>query len=327
MKIMKALLPEEFLGKLKKQKYQVVRRHSGVKACRWTRKALTGSGVCYKQKFYGIKSHRCLQMTPTMGFCTNHCLHCWRVEPDDINIQWDELLLEKLEDPDPPADIVDGCLEAQKRILSGYKPTGHSKVSWDKWNEAMEPNQVAISLSGEPTLYPYINELIEEFKARRMSTFLVSNGTRPKVIENLSKPTMFYISLYGPDKSTYLRVARPIEPNNWEKLNESLELMNSFNSNTVLRLTLINQVNLLHPEGYAKLIEKANPTFVEAKAYMYVGYSRSRLNFEHMPEFSQIQDFAKQLSAHTGYDILDVSRPSRVVLLSRLKQKINVSKN
>ena len=324
---MKTILPEEFLGKLKKQKYQVVGRHSGVKACRWTRKALTGGGFCYKQKFYGIQSHRCLQMTPTIGFCTNHCLHCWRVEPEDINIQWDEQLIENLEDPDPPSEIVEGCLKAQKRILSGYKPTGHKKVTWEKWKEAMEPTQVAISLSGEPTLYPFISELIDTLNARNMTTFLVSNGTRPKVIENLSKPTMFYISVYGPDKPTYLRVARPIEPNNWEKLNESLELMNNFNSNTVLRLTLINGLNLLHPEGYAKLIEKANPTFVEAKAYMYVGYSRSRLNFEHMPEFSQIQDFAGQLSTLTGYKILDESAPSRVVLLSKLDKKINISKN
>ncbi len=327
MKLVKTLLPEELLGILKKQKYQVVGRHSGVKACRWLRKSLIGAGFCYKQKFYGIQSHRCLQMTPAVGFCTNHCLHCWRVEPDDVNIRWDELHLEKLENPDSPKEIVEGSLEAQKRILSGYKPTSHTKVSWKRWREAMEPNQVAISLSGEPTLYPQINGLIEEYNARNMSTFLVSNGTRPEIIKQLVKPTMFYISLYGPDKDTYSRVARPLEPKNWEKLNESLELMNTFNSNTVLRLTLINQVNLIRPEGYAKLIEKANPTFVEAKAYMYVGYSRSRLIFDNMPQFAQLREFAEQLSDHTGYEILDESLPSRVVLLSRLKHKINVSKN
>jgi tRNA wybutosine-synthesizing protein 1 len=159
-----------------------------------------------------------------------------------------------------------------------------------------------------------------------MTTFLVSNGTRPKVIENLSKPTMLYISIYGPDKPTYLRVARPIESQNWENLNKSLELMNSFNSNTVLRLTLINELNLLHPEGYAKLIEKANPMFIEAKAFVYVGYSRSRLQFHHMPQFPQIQDFAKQLATITGYQILDEAEASRVVLLSRLNKKINIAK-
>jgi tRNA wybutosine-synthesizing protein 1 len=164
MKAIKALLPEEFLQKLKKQKYQVVGRHSGVKACRWLRKALTGEGVCYKQQFYGIQSHKCLQMTPVVGFCTNHCLHCWRVEPQDIGVHWDERLIENLEDPDSPSEIIEGCFEAQRRILSGYKPTSHEKVTWDKWNDAMKPNQVAISLSGEPTLYPYINDHISRIK-------------------------------------------------------------------------------------------------------------------------------------------------------------------
>ena len=144
MKTIKALLPEKFLDKVKKQKYQVVGRHTGVKACRWLRKALTGTEFCYKQKFYGIKSHRCLQMTPVIGFCTNHCLHCWRVQPQDTSIQWDEQLIEKIDTPDSPEEIVEESLKAQKRILSGYKPTGHEKVPWKKWEEAMEPTQVAI---------------------------------------------------------------------------------------------------------------------------------------------------------------------------------------
>jgi tRNA wybutosine-synthesizing protein 1 len=323
---MTILLPDELVATLKKQKYQVVGKHSGVKACRWLRKALTGEGVCYKQQFYGIKSHRCLQMTPAIGFCTNRCLHCWRLESRDTTLQWDELGLEKIDDPDPPLEIVEGSLEAQKRILSGYKPTSHRKVSWERWREALQPTQVAISLSGEPTLYPYINELIDAYNSRGMTTFLVSNGTRPRTIQNLTKPTMLYLSVYGPDKATYTRVARPIDSQNWENLMESLELLNSFTSNTVLRLTLVNGLNLLDPEGYAKLIERANPTFVEVKGYVYVGFSRARLEFEHMPYFSQIQEFANRVAALTSYQILDESQASRVVLLSRLEKKINVQR-
>ncbi|MHA1279007.1 MAG: 4-demethylwyosine synthase TYW1 [Candidatus Helarchaeota archaeon] len=327
MQTIKSLLPDEFLQKLKKQKYQIVGRHSGVKACRWLRKSLTENKVCYKQKFYGIQSHRCLQMTPTIGFCTNHCLHCWRIQPSDIKIKWDEQLIEKISDPDPVKAIVEGSLEAQKRILSGYKPTGHEKVTWKKWNEALNPTQVAISLSGEPTLFPFISDLVDAYRARKMTTFLVSNGTRPKVIKEMSKPTMLYISVYGVDKKMYSRVARPINASNWEKLNESLELLNSFDTNTVLRLTLVNGLNLMNPEGYAKLIKKANPTFVEAKAYVFVGPSRARLQFESMPTFTQIQDFAEQLSILSGYQVLDHSEASRVVLLSRLRRKINLGEN
>ena len=33
---------------------------------------------CYKQTFYGIQSHRCLQMTPSINQCNHMCLFCWR---------------------------------------------------------------------------------------------------------------------------------------------------------------------------------------------------------------------------------------------------------
>jgi wyosine [tRNA(Phe)-imidazoG37] synthetase (radical SAM superfamily) len=31
-------------------------------------------------EFYGIRSHRCLQMTPVVDQCTHNCLFCWRVQ-------------------------------------------------------------------------------------------------------------------------------------------------------------------------------------------------------------------------------------------------------
>ena len=36
-------------------------------------------------------------------------------------------------------------------------------------------------------------------------------------------------------------------------------------------------------EAYTKLIKKANPTYIEAKAYIHVGFSRIRLKYENMP--------------------------------------------
>lgn len=63
------------------------------------------------------------------------------------------------------------------------------------------------------------------------------------------------------------------------------------------------------------MIEKASPEYIEAKAYMYVGFSRLRLNIENMPSFSEIMSFAQQLEAMTNYKIKDSSEDSRVVLL------------
>ena len=63
---------------LRKRGYRLAGSHSGVKLCHWLRQSLLHGRVCYKQEFYGIQSHRCMQMTPTVDHCNQHCLFCWR---------------------------------------------------------------------------------------------------------------------------------------------------------------------------------------------------------------------------------------------------------
>ena len=96
---------EDVWSTLKRQKYKIVGAHSAVKICHWTKKSLIENRVCYKQKFYGIESHRCLQMTPSVAWCTHKCLFCWR--PVEYN-----------EDTpysyDVPEAIVEGCINAQR---------------------------------------------------------------------------------------------------------------------------------------------------------------------------------------------------------------------
>ncbi|MEM2094375.1 MAG: hypothetical protein QXI32_03660, partial [Candidatus Bathyarchaeia archaeon] len=57
-------VPVKFIHALRREKYQLVGSHSAVKKCSWLHKSLTGGAACYKSQFYGIKSWRCLQMTP-----------------------------------------------------------------------------------------------------------------------------------------------------------------------------------------------------------------------------------------------------------------------
>jgi tRNA wybutosine-synthesizing protein 1 len=82
---------------------------------------------------------------------------------------------------------------------------------------------------------------------------------------------------------------------------------------------------MANPEGYAKLIEKANPTYIEPKAYMHVGFSRLRLGYESMPDHQEIRDFAEQVAKETSYNMIDESPESRIVLLSRLEKSIRLS--
>ncbi len=306
-------IPKKLIQTLKKQSYHIIGNHSAVKRCKWLYESIVNGRVCYKEKFYGIKSHRCIQMSPSLYYCTQHCLFCWRAQSGDLQVTWDEM---KYSHVDSPEDIVAGSFKAQERILTGYK--GNPKTDWRKLTEALSPKQVAISLTGEPTLYPNIGELIRTYHQKGLTTFLVSNGTLPDRLSNLSQePTQLYISLCAPNEQVYNKVCRPLMPNAWKKLNETLDYMQSFKCRTVVRMTLVKGHNMNLIEEYAKLIEKTNPTFIETKAYMHIGFSNLRLGFDNMPQLPEVEDFASKLAEKTGYCIINESADSRVVLLSK----------
>lgn len=313
-------LPKSLMDNLRKQRYHIVGLHSAVKRCRWLRESLIHNRACYKEKFYGVQSHRCVQMTPIIYNCTMRCLFCWRIQDKDLEVSWEEHSPKKW---DSPEEIIDGCLKAQRDILSGYK--GNPKTDKEKLKEAFTPKHFAISLAGEPTLYPYLSEFISLLHKKGFTSFLVTNGTLPEALLKLDKePTQLYISLYAPDKETFNLLCRPKSPNLWEKVLETLSYLPSFNCKSVVRLTLVRHFNLKNPEKYAEIIRKAQPTYVEPKAYMHVGFSQRRLSFENMPTHTEIREFSQALADELGYNILDESVESRVVLLSCLDKAIKI---
>jgi tRNA wybutosine-synthesizing protein 1 len=315
------LVPPSLLQALKKQNYHLVGNHSAVKRCKWLYEALVHDRACYKQKFYGIKSHQCIQMTPSLFYCTQQCLFCWRAQSGDLQIKWDEM---KLPNWDSAEEIAQGSLKAQNAILSGYN--GNPKTNWKKFTEALTPRHVAISLTGEPTLYEPLGELIRTFHNRGFTTFLVSNGTMPSKLAELSEePTQLYISVCAPNEKVFKHVCRPHFPNAWAKLNETLNFLPSFRCPTVIRMTLVKGLNMETVDGYAELVAKANPTYIETKAYMHIGFSGLRLDYKSMPTHKEVYDFATRLAERTGYTLIDESVESRVVLLSKRKKPIRFS--
>ena len=236
---------------------------------------------------------------------------------------------------DSPKEIVDGCIEAQRKLLLGFKklPTskGHrvSKADMKKFGESQEPMQFAISLSGEPTGYEKIGELIEELRKRGKTSFLVTNGLYPEKLEELKKqnqlPTQLYISVNTPNKELFNKFHRSSMKDAWEKLNRSLEIMSTSNCRTVFRMNLVKDLNMIEPENYAKLIKKANPMFVEIKGFMSVGFARQRLGYDKMPYHENIVDFSNELLKFLpGYKFLDEKKESRVVLLGKNKESMKI---
>ncbi len=294
---------------LEKQNYAVFGKHAAVKICTWTKKSIRDEDFCYKQKFYGIRSHLCCQMTPAVDYCPNSCVFCWRAVELTSGAKMDD-------DFDSPAEIIDSSIQAQRKLLSGF--FGNEKANIRKLKEAQEPMHFAISLAGEPASYPKLDELIGELHKRGKTTFLVTNGQFPEVLAKLKNlPTQLYISLTAPDEETYRKAARPVFKDAWQRLMKSLEIMNKIRdkTRTTLRLTLVKGVNMHSPEKYAEFIKKANPLFVEAKAYMFVGYSRQRLKMSNMPLHEEIKSFAQKIAEASGYKIIDEKENSRVVLL------------
>ena len=104
------MIPEEIRKAMVRQHYKIVGNHSAVKICSWLKKSIRNEGVCYKQKFYGIQSHRCLQMTPWTQ-CPNRCVFCWRII-EKIPVKIDQI--------DDPKDIIRGCIEEQRKLLTGF---------------------------------------------------------------------------------------------------------------------------------------------------------------------------------------------------------------
>ncbi|MEM3478978.1 MAG: 4-demethylwyosine synthase TYW1 [Candidatus Bathyarchaeia archaeon] len=289
--------------------------HSAVKICQWTKESLRSNRVCYKELWYPpVQSHRCMQMTPYFG-CNCHCLHCWRMHSGDREgLVWKEFPLET-EEFDEPSEIIDELIEKRKDLLSGWG--GNPRVDGRKLEEALRPTMMTMSLTGEPTLYPKISELIFEARKRGMITFLVTNGTMPEILEKMDPlPFQLYISVLAPDKNTYIKVARPLIRDAWERLNKTLELLPSLETRRVLRLTVIRGWNTHNIEGYSKIIEKSRPDFIEVKAYEWVGQSRERLPKEAMPYMRDVEEIAYNIADLTGYEIKGKYEPSGAVLLA-----------
>ena len=292
---------------LERQGYKIIGRHSAVKQCLWLKRSLVNDMPCYKQKFYGIATHRCIQLTPSFAWCQHRCIFCWRPVEHNLGVEINAEL-------DEPGFIVEESIKAQRKILSGYK--GNENVSREKFEEAYNPKHAAISLSGEPTTYEYIDELIEEYHKRGFTTFLVTNGMLPERLEKCN-PTQLYLSLIACDEELYKKINRPLLKDGWQRLMQSIEIFSSKKTRKTIRITLVKGYNLEKPEKFAKLIEKANPDFIEPKGYVHVGYSRLRLQRENMPSYSEVMEFARVLSRETGYEIKDSSEISKVALLVR----------
>ncbi len=305
-----------------KKHYRILGDHGAIEICTWTKRALKGDGVCYKQRFYGVDCHRCAQITPLVLWCDQNCVYCWRpMENMTVkDIKTDEI--------DDPKKILDDVIPKRWNLLNGMK--GNEKVDEKLAKDLKIPNHYAISLSGEPTLYPKLGEMVRLIKAKPevRTIFIVTNGQNPEAIQKLAKtgslPTQLYVSLTAPNEKLFKEINRSVRSDGWKRLNESLELLSDLKTRTIIRITVIKGINdkTGHLKEFAEIIERSQADFVEIKAYMHIGYSRHRLKRENMPRHEEVKKFSTKLEKLlSDYNYSDEARLSRIVLLKNKNSK------
>ena len=311
------------LQQLKKAKYGVA-DHSTVELCHWTKKSFKNEGSCYKHKFYGISTHRCMEFSPAGMHCENRCVYCWR--PMEF---YDSLKMEP-EKVAEPKEILENLMGERKKLIMGYY--GNPANDKEKLDESLFPSHYAISLSGEPTMYPKLPELIKYLKTLEStkSIFLVTNGQEPEMLKRLQDedalPTQLYLSTNAADYESFIRINQPRYDDSWERWNESLDMLKELDTRTVLRITLIRDYNTQEEmiPAFASMFKKASPHFIEIKSYMHVGRSTNRLERNNMLELDEVMKFSKTVAEKSEiFSIIDESFVSRIALLQNNQRFID----
>lgn len=278
---------------LTKQGYTIIGSHSGVKICRWTKSALRGRGSCYKYSFYGIKSHLCMETTPSLS-CSNKCVFCWRHGTNPVGTTWRWKV-------DPPELIYAGAKEAHLKKIKMLR--GVPGVRAERFQEAMTVRHCALSLVGEPIFYPHINEFLTLLHRDRISSFLVCNAQHPEQLQALKAVTQLYVSIDASNRESLRKVDRPLHRDFWERFLRCLDIIREkrFRMRTVYRLTLVKGFNIEdEAEGYADLVARGLPCFVEVKGVTYCGTSSSAgagLTMQNVPFYNEVIAFVETLNA------------------------------
>ena len=310
-------------AQLKKAKYGVA-DHSTVELCHWTKKSFKHEGSCYKHQFYGILTHRCMEFSPAGMYCENRCVYCWR--PMEF---YDSMKMEP-EQVAEPEQILRKLMGERKKLIDGFY--GDSRNDNQRLDESLLPTHYAISLSGEPTMYPKLPELIKYLKSLEAtkSIFLVTNGQEPDMIQKLQDedalPTQLYLSTNAADYESFIKINKPKYDDSWERWNTTLDMLKDLDTRTVLRITLIRNYNDQKEmiPAFADMFRKASPHFIEIKSYMHIGRSTNRLEHENMLEMSEVKKFSEQIAKQSKiFSIMDESLVSRISILQNNERFID----
>ncbi|XP_053992806.1 uncharacterized protein LOC128883937 [Hylaeus volcanicus] len=308
-------------NQLVKEGYKIVGTHSAVKLCRWTKSQLRGRGGCYKHTFYGIESYSCMEATPSLA-CANKCVFCWRHHKNPVGTTWKW-------DMDDPDLILKGIMEGHKQMVKQLK--GVAGVDPLRFESAVKTiKHCALSLVGEPIMYPKFSQLLTKMHEKKISTFVVTNAQFPDALKSLPPVTQLYVSVDAATPETLKAIDRPLFSDYWSRFMECLQHIRHVSYRTVFRLTLVKTYNMQEAENFGKLVLMGIPDFIEIKAVTYSGTAASSksITMKDIPWHEEVIKYAQSILQSNPllqetYQIASEHQHSCCILIAHKKFFIN----
>ncbi|XP_016158542.1 PREDICTED: LOW QUALITY PROTEIN: S-adenosyl-L-methionine-dependent tRNA 4-demethylwyosine synthase [Ficedula albicollis] len=261
------------------------------------------------------ESHRCMEATPSLA-CANKCVFCWRHHTNPVGTEWRWRT-------DPPEVILQEAMEKHQSMIRQLK--GVAGVKAARLEEALAVKHCALSLVGEPIMYPHINSLVRLLHQHGISTFLVTNAQFPEEIRRLEPVTQLYVSVDASTKESLRRIDRPLFKDFWQRFLDSLKALAEKQQRTVYRLTLVKAWNVDEVKAYADLISIGKPDFIEVKGVTYCGESSaSSLTLANVPWHGEVLSFAQELARLLPeYGVACEHQHSNCLLLAHSKFQVD----
>jgi tRNA wybutosine-synthesizing protein 1 len=299
----KEMVDDTLRATLTKQGYKLVGSHAGVKMCRWTKSMLRGQGGCYKNTFYGIASHQCMESTTNLA-CASKCVFCWRHQRNPTGTEWKWKL-------DDAKLIFDGLTKSHYEMVKQFK--GVPGVTPKALAEAKKLRHAALSLVGEPIMYPEMDKFIGMLHENGISSFLVTNGTFPECIKSIRQVTQLYLSVDAPTEKSHKAVDRPLHKDAWARFLKSCEYLSKRKERTIFRLTMVKGWNDEEMEQYGDLVRIGKPDFIEIKGVTYCGNSwagntddKQNLTLKNVPFHEEVVEMCERITDSINEKMADM---------------------
>jgi len=239
-----------------------------------------------------------IDLSPDKKRCNFDCIYC-ELTPEKPVIEYDN----------PPE--VDSIFEEVKESVKEY-----------------DFDYLTITSNGEPTLYPYLSELIDKLKQLNKKLLILSNSStiyNKKIQNALKKLDVVKLSLDSVNEKTFKKIDRPHKSIELKKIIEGIiEFRKNYNKELIIEILVVKGINDKKEEFIAlnEVLKAIKPDRVDIStidrppAYKVEGVSAEKL-FE-LSEFIENQNIFIPTRDKINYKIENLTKEE---LLNTLKRR------